>query len=315
MQSGTPGELVADLAPSEFASRVSQNGLSLEIGPFNCNIRLRTEVLYEPLKALYADYPLLAPNSILNFRVLLEPRRNLPRIDLPMVRFSVDRQCPHEDMPASQALAVLEWGINLVIAMRAHSFLMLHSAVLERDGIGLLLPAAPGFGKSTLCAALAHRGWRLLSDEFGLVRPASCRFEPVPRPIALKNGSIDVIKDFAPDAVIGPSIFGTRKGTVAHVKPPAGSIAQQSVPAMPGLVVFPRWQEGQALALELLSRSEGFMMVAMNAFNYELLGEAGFNTVADIIRQSDCYRLVYAELDEAIAAIDSLADERAARDF
>lgn len=314
MESETPRKLVADLAPSEFASKVSRGGLSLQVGPFNCHIRVLARALYEPLKALYADYPMLEPGVILNFRVLLEPCRNFPRIDLPMVRFSVDGQCPHEDMPASQALAVLEWGINLVVAMRAHCFLMLHSAVLERDGVGLLLPAAPGFGKSTLCAALAHRGWRLLSDEFGLVRPSSGCFEPVPRPIALKDGSIDVIRDFAPGAVIGPSIYGTRKGTVAHVKAPSASVAEQSVPATPGLVVFPRWQEGQSLALDALSRSEGFMMLAMNAFNYELLGESGFNTVADIIRQSSCYRMVYSDLDEAIAAIDSLADERAARE-
>jgi len=26
------------------------------------------------------------------------------------------------------------------------------------------MPAKPGVGKSTLCAALAHRGWRLLAE-------------------------------------------------------------------------------------------------------------------------------------------------------
>ena len=130
------------------------------------------------------------------------------------VRFLVDGRAPHEDLPARQALAVLEWGLNLVIALRMHCYLMLHSAVLERAGRGLLLPAAPGFGKSTLCAALANRGWRLLSDEFGLIRSGTTDLLPLPRPIALKNESIDVIRAFAPDAYIGPSIPNTRKGTV-----------------------------------------------------------------------------------------------------
>ena len=304
---------VADLSMSEWASLMSGEGLGLSIGPFNCHLRLTAETIYGPLKALYSEYPVLTTGEILNFRVLLEPRRRFPRLDQSMVRFSVDGQCPHEDMPASQALAVLEWGINLVIAMRAHCYLMLHSAVLERDGVGLLLPAAPGFGKSTLCAALAHRGWRLLSDEFGLVRPATSHFVPVPRPIALKNGSIDVIHDFAPGAFIGPSIAGTRKGTVAHVKAPSDSVRQQHAPAKPGLIVFPRWREGRTLELESLSKSEGFMMLAMNAFNYELLGEAGFETVSNVIRQSNCYRMEYSDLDEAIAAIDAIALEQATR--
>jgi HprK-related kinase A len=303
-----PGGVVADLTPSEFVNRATSDGLMVRIGPFNAHIRTSVRELTEPLMRLYADYPLLTKDEIFSFRVELNRARNFPHFYRSMVRFSVEGRLLHEDMPTSQALAVLEWGINLVIAMRAHHFLILHSAVLERNGIGLLLPAAPGFGKSTLCAALAHRGWRLLSDEFGLVRPGSSRIESVPRPIALKNESIDVLRAFAPDAVIGPSIVGTRKGTVAHVKAPSSSVEMQAKMAAAKLVVFPRWQDGASLEIDSLSKSDGFMMVAMNAFNYELLGEAGFNTVAKIIGASDCYRLKYSDLDEAISAIDALAD-------
>jgi HprK-related kinase A len=305
-----PSNIVADLTSTEFASLAAGAGVTVRVGPFNAHIRTTVDPLIEPLMQLYADYPLLPQDEIVSFRVALEQRRNFPRLYRPLVRFSVEGRRPHEDMPAPQALAVLEWGINLVVAFRAHCFLMLHSAVLERQGVGLLLPAAPGFGKSTLCAALAHRGWRLLSDEFGLVRPGSGHFEAVPRPIALKNGSIDVIREFAPDAVIGPAIYGTRKGTVAHVKAPTSSVRQQAIAARPRLIVFPRWQEGAPLNLEALSKADGFMMVAMNAFNYEMLGEAGFTSVMNIIGASECHRLVYSDLDEAVAAINALADGR-----
>ena len=53
------------------------------------------------------------------------------------MRFIVDGRVPHEDLPAAQALAVFEWGLNLVIALRSHRFLMLHAAVLERGGRAL----------------------------------------------------------------------------------------------------------------------------------------------------------------------------------
>lgn len=300
---------VADRGFAGFADALSEPGIGIRLGPFNAFLQARLTPLYEPLYALYADYPVVAEDSVFSLRAGLQPVRRFPRVLRKLVRFTVDGRMPHEDMPRDQALAVLEWGINLVIAMRSHCFLMLHSAVLERNGEALLLPAAPGFGKSTLCAALAHRGWRLLSDEFGLVRPGTREFIAVPRPMALKNESIDVIRGFAPEAYIGPSIPGTRKGTVAHVKPPTSSVCRQAEPAVVRRVVFPRWEAGAVLRLEPLSKAEAFMMLAMNAFNYELLGEAGYKTACDVVADSSCWRMVYSDLDEAVASLHGLADD------
>ena len=290
-----------------FVREVSGRGLAVRVGPFNAHITASVPRLYEPLYALYADYPLLDHADVFSFHARITPRRNLPRFYRRMVRFAIEGRLPHEDMPEPQSLAVLEWGINLVIALRAHCFLMLHSAVLERDGFALLLPAAPGSGKSTLCSALAHRGWRLLSDEFGLIRPHTTDFVPIPRPVALKNESIDVFRAFAPSAHVGPSIPGTRKGTVAHVKAPADSIRRQADVAPPRWVVFPKWSSGSSLKLKALSKSEGFMMLAMNAFNYDLLGEAAYDTVATLVKRSDCYNLEYSDLEEAVSRIEELA--------
>ena len=211
-------------------------------------------------------------------------------------------------MPAEQALPVLEWGLNLVIALRCHCFLMLHSAVLERNGRGLLLPAAPGDGKSTLCAGLAHRGWRTLSDEFGLIRPGTREMVPIPRPMALKNDSIEIIRAFAPNAHMGPATHGTRKGTVAHLKPTTDSVLRQSETAPASIVIFPRWVAGAEYSLQEVTQGEGFMRLASNAFNYELLGEAAFCTVRDIVGAARCYDLVYSDLEEATARITELAE-------
>jgi len=147
--------------------------------------------------------------------------------------------------------------------MRHQAYLMLHAAALERGGHGLLLPASPGHGKTTLCAALAHRGWRFLSDEFGLVRQHAIEVLPIPRPMPLKNESIDVMRSFAPDAWLGPSIPGTRKGTVAHVRPPSESIRASERPASVRWIVFPRWEAGAGLTLEPVSKAQAFLELAL----------------------------------------------------
>ena len=300
--------LVSGLDLTGFSSLIASEGLRIRIGPFNVHVQAPITALHESLYQLYADYPLLDADNVFSFRARIEAKRRLPRWYRRLVRFSIDGRMPHEDMPVEQGLAVLEWGMNLVIAMRSHCFLILHSAVLEKDGHAVLLPAAPGFGKTTLCAALAHRGWRLLSDEFGLIRPGTSAFVPVPRPMALKNESIDVFRSFAPEAVMGPSIPNTRKGTVAHVKPPADSVHRQLETASARWIVFPRWQADSNLLFEPLSKSQGFMMLAMNSFNYELMGETGFRTASEVVNHSDCFRLVYSDLEEAVACFDRLAD-------
>ena len=156
-----------------------------------------------------------------------------------------------------------------------------------------------------------HRGWRTLSDEFGLVRPGQSEMIPVPRPMALKNESIDVIRDFAPDAFIGPAIPNTRKGTVAHVKPTSDSIAKQGESAPVSTIVFPRWIEDAECKIDEMPKSESFMYLASNAFNYELLGEAAYQTVGALVTGANCYRLVYSDLEQATSLLNEIADSNA----
>jgi HprK-related kinase A len=298
---------VKDLPVRDFCARIAGPGLGVHIGPFDVRLNVSVPEILPPLWKLYADYPLLGEGErVYSIHARLEGitawRRPLRR-----VRFSVDSFSLHEDLPRPQALTILEWGLNLVIALRFHCYLMLHAAVLERDGRALLLPAAPGHGKSTLCTALAHRGWRLLSDEFGLLRPTNLDLVPIPRPIPLKNESIDIIRDFAPEAVWGPEVHGTRKGTVAHVAPPANSVERSAEPARCRWLVFPRWQSGAALKFSEAPPSVAFMRLATNAFNYETQGEGGFRAVQRVIASSRCYELVYSNLDEAVTAMDRMA--------
>lgn len=307
MTSGQASAIVESLGADAFDARLAGTGLGIRIGPFDTFLQADAAPLRGALYRLYRHYPLLPEDAVFSFHARLEERGGrLPGSER-LVRFSVDGRVPHEDMPAGQALAVLEWGLNLVIALRAHHLLMLHAAVVERGGRALVMPAEPGFGKTTLCAALACRGWRLFSDEFGMVRLTDKQLLPVPRPLALKNASVDLIRSFSPAAEIGAVIPGTRKGDVAHLKAPQDAIERMQEPAPASLVVFPRWQADAACRLERVSGVDAFMLVATNAFNYELLGEDAFDAVAALVRGAECYRLVYSDLDEAVAAIDELA--------
>jgi HprK-related kinase A len=178
--------------------------------------------------------------------------------------------------------------------------------VVARPGSGaLIMPGPPGAGKSTLCAYLAHHGWRHMADEFCLIRPGTRAVTPFPRLIPLKNESIDVIA--AVDGVrMGPRFPGTRKGTVAHVAPPDAH-ARCADAAMAGLVVLPVFTPDRAAEIHTLGRPELFVELSKNSFNYPVLGRSGFDTLADLVERVPAYRMRYDRLDTAANLLAELA--------
>jgi len=199
-----------------------------------------------------------------------------------------------------------EWGLNWCIATSAHRYLMLHSGTVAFDDRAMILPGSPGSGKSTLSAALSLRGARLLSDEFGLLRPESLDLVAMPRGIPLKNTSIEAILDFEGGAPLGPTYPNTRKGRVRHLRPDEHSLARQEVPATPRWLVFPKYQEGAEAVLQPLDRDEAFRQLAFNCFNYKLLGETAFRAVSGLVAQVDCYSFRFGRLDDAVERLTAL---------
>jgi len=299
---------VAQLSLNELRALLVGPGLRVKAGPFNLSIRTRLPSLIRQLHSLYSRYSLVEEDEIVEFHVQVIPRRSVRRPFARLIQFEVDGRFPFPPVPLEQALATLEWGVNLVIAARINHFLLFHSAAVERNGHVLLLPAWPGSGKTTLSAMLMYHGYRLFSDEFGLMEPQSGEFYPLPRLMPLKNQSIEVVRNRLPEAMLGPEIPGTLKGTVVHICPTQASIEQSDETARPRWIVFPKWSAGAAVRLEPLPQSEAFLLLATNAFNYEVLGKTAFNAVTNLVRGCECRKLVYSDFDEALAVLNALTD-------
>lgn len=297
---------VSSLTPPELGSLLKQAGIFLQTGSFITHLQTSIPSVAEGIGLLYADYPLAEQGGFADFHVSLAPPRDLRRWFKPQVLFLSDGDAPFKPLPLDQAFPMLEWGLNWCVSSHANRYLIIHAAVVEKGGHAAILPAPPGSGKSTLCAALVHRGWRLLSDELTLVRIGDGKIIPLPRPVSLKNQSIDIIRRYEPDAIISRKVSDTIKGTVAHMKPPTDSVTRAAETAQAAWVIFPKYQAGEAARLEVLPQSRAFMRVADNAFNYSLLGTKGFETMANLIDASRCYDFTYSVLDEAIETFDAL---------
>lgn len=296
------------LPQPELYRQLSGPGVWLRTGPFSLKIQSRFPYVAQGLTELYGQFEVRnAHESFADFHVSVNPPATVRRWVRPQAIFSFDGMRPFKPLPSDQAFPMLEWGLNWCVSTQAHHYLIIHAAVVEKNGRAAILPAPPGSGKSTLTAGLVLSGWRLLSDELSLIDRKTGLLHPLPRPISLKNSSIDVIRAFAPDAYINRASHDTAKGTVAHMRPPRESVRRQHEPVRPGWVVFPKWEAGATTRLTPRSQAQTFMYLAQNAFNYSHLGADGFRVGTALIDQSVCYDFRYSKLDEAIVAFDQLA--------
>lgn len=129
------------------------------------------------------------------------------------------------------------------------------------------------------------------------------------RPISLKNESIDVIRRFAPQAVFNRVSHGTVKGSVTHMRAPAEHVRCVDERARPRWVVFPRYVVGAAPTMRLRPKAESMMELGRNAFNYMVLGQRGFEALGDLVENCDCYDFHYSDLNDAMAAFDTLLQQ------
>ena len=301
---------LSGLSEHQLQQRLCGDGLRLRTGPVSFCIRSAVPEVVRGLSALYGNQAVEGAEQFADFHVSIEPASGLRRWLRPQLYFRIDGVSPFAPLPRNQGMPMLEWGMNWCISGSCHQYLILHAAVLERHGCALVMPAPSGSGKSTLCAALLFNGWRLLSDELALIATDTGHLVPLPRPVSLKNASINVIQRFVGDALsFGSIVRDTVKGTVGHFAPPADAVLRAAERAAPGWVIFPRYVAGASAEFSALSRGRTLMRLIENAFNYNLHREAGFEVLADLVERSICREFSYSSLDEAVQMFDRLAAE------
>jgi hypothetical protein len=58
-----------------------------------------------------------------------------------------------------------------------------------------------------------------------------------------------------------------------------------------------------------MPKADAFVLLATNAFNYEMLGEAAFTSVRRLVNTARCYRLVYSDLAQAVSVVERLSTD------
>lgn len=273
--------------------------LNLPIGPFNVSVKSNIDKLSSELSNLYSAYPALTKNEFIDFNIELNTPNLLRSYYRPQVNFSFNEYVPFLPLPKSQAHALFEWGLNWCIVSHAPQYLIFHAGAIEKNNAVILLPAESGSGKSTLCAGMMLSGWRLFSDELGLISVKDGLAYPCTKPVSLKNNAISVIREQFKNAIFSSVARDTNKGDIALLKPSMNSVKQMHKPEKVKYIVFPKYNVNEEAKLDEITDVMSFQKLIENSFNYNVLGEKGFDLIANILKGAKCYCLEYSSFKKA----------------
>ena len=301
---------ISELTTVQLKRLLRRGDLVLKLGPLVAKIKTNVPVLSRDIALMYADFEVGKKDDFADFHVEVAYEEGLRRWLKPQVRFFFDGRPSFIPLPHAQAFAMLEWGLNWCIAAHCHQYLIIHAAVIEKDGKAVIMPAPPGSGKSTLSTGLVMRGWRLLSDELALYDIETGLIYGMSRPINLKNKSIEIIKEFAPDAVLTESMPDTTKGTVALLRAPLDSVLRANEPVRPTWIILPKYVPESTPKLVPHAKALTFMLIAEQSFNYDIQGMRGFDAIGALLDKVDCFQFSYSKLDDAERLFSNLAEEK-----
>lgn len=300
---------LAEVSRSELQRSLSGGSFRLGIGRFSFRIESEIPELWSALNLLYGHYPVSLDGGYFDFDIEVRPASILRKWVRRNAIFALSGQAPFLPMAVEHAHALFEWGLNWTIGSSIHEYLILHSAVVEKKGRGVMLAAVSGSGKSTLAAELVMRGWRLFSDELALIDGPELQLIPFPRPVSLKNQSIQLIRSRHAEAVVGPPAIDTQKGTIAHLRIPDSSIDRSTEIVPPALIVFPKWSAGSELKVIPVGAGQAAMRLIDQSFNYAILGRLGFTRLADLVSTAQAWEIEYSSLDDVAAVLEELIED------
>lgn len=284
---------VCDISKKELL-QLSASSFFLFTGPFIVSVSTGIKAFSETFCSLYQYNEISVAPIFADFHVTLSRPLNPHLFFNPQVDFLLDSKSVFNPLPLAQVFPIFEWGLNWAIGNQCNFYLIIHAGVLEKDGCGILLPGTPGSGKSTLCAALCLTGWRLLSDELALLDLRTGLCIPIPRPVSLKDKSIELIRDFSKVAFVSDTVHDTQKGSVAYLQVPRSSIEQQANPVKLRAVIFPKFQtDFDSYALNPITKARALIRVADQTFNYHILGKPAFELLKTVLNDCQCYEFFY----------------------
>lgn len=206
----------------------------------------------------------------------------------------------------TMALGILLWHVNQETVRRSQHMTLVHASAAAGGGVAGIFPAPMESGKTTLVAGLVRAGLRYLTDEAAAIDRERFEVVPFPKALSVDQGSWGALDDLRPTVsdAVAPFVRDQWQVVPEDIRP--GAVAP---PTPVRIVVFPRYQAGATTALEPVRRVEALRLLADSTFHFAEQGRRNFETLVEVARRSDCYRLTVGDLGVACRLVLGLFDD------
>jgi hypothetical protein len=189
------------------------------------------------------------------------------------------------------------------LADRSSGGLLLHGALVNWQGQGVLLPASSGAGKSCLCAELVRRGADYLTDELVYIPLGGLEAFGLRRALTFKGSAGDVLTDMLGGLEGRTDVLRDHSHILlapSALRPGASSVESIRIER----IIFPVYQKDAPYLLQPLTPAQTGLALMQCLINARNLSEHGFPEIARLARQVRAVQVQYGDFGwiEALAA-------------
>ncbi len=183
----------------------------------------------------------------------------------------------------------------------------LHSALVSDDKGSILMPGAPGSGKSMASLWLTHLGLNYHSDEMVTINRNDMSLRALTRPFTLRRAGLDLFANQVglktkPVLGTGEARVSALNAWISHRR--VNPDFRQKIPPLRA-ILFPVFTTGDLCQITEISRAHAGMELMRAHFRSHSFEDHGFSTISWLAKNLPVYLMVYNRFDQVEDLLES----------